>query len=170
MSCRCLLRVLMAHAQRLEVEVKLMRSKVKQLEEALATARVNGARDETDIFSPSSPPMPGAFEDVEEVAESIGSFSIGSDGAGKYHGRFAGSEVRCLMCYPLAPHRLIPRRCLPTVSVTPGLGKFLVRNPVCSTLNPIGYLSPMKTSTKTEDPSPIDRICLACLQKSRNWR
>ncbi|KAF9644982.1 hypothetical protein BDM02DRAFT_3102051, partial [Thelephora ganbajun] len=86
-------KVLMAHAQRLEVEVKMMKSKVKQLEEALASARASGSRDETDIFSPSSPPMPGAFEDVEEVAESIGSFSIGSDGAGKYHGRFAGSEV-----------------------------------------------------------------------------
>lgn len=93
----------MAHAQRLEVEVKMMRSKVKQLEEALATARASGSRDETDIFSPSSPPMPGAFEDVEEVAESIGSFSIGSDGAGKYHGRFAGSEVRYLMWYFNAP-------------------------------------------------------------------
>ena len=98
----------MAHAQRLEVEVKVMRSKVKQLEEALASARASGGRDETDIFSPSSPPMPGAFEDVEEVAESIGSFSIGSDGAGKYHGRFAGSEVRYLMCYSLTPHQLIP--------------------------------------------------------------
>jgi len=87
----------MAHAQRLEVEVKMMRSKVKQLEEALANARASGSRDDTDIFSPSSPPMPGAFEDVEEVAESIGSFSIGSDGAGKYHGRFAGSEVCYLM-------------------------------------------------------------------------
>ena len=87
----------MAHAQRLEVEVKMMRSKVKQLEEALTTARASGSRDDTDFFSPSSPPMPGAFEDFEEVAESIGSFSIGSDGAGKYHGRFAGSEVRYLM-------------------------------------------------------------------------
>lgn len=94
----------MAHAQRLEVEVKVMRSKVKQLEDALASARANGSRDETDIFSPSSPPMPGAFEDVEDVAESIGSFSIGSDGAGKYHGRFAGSEVRYLMRYLLTPH------------------------------------------------------------------
>lgn len=82
----------MAHAQRLEVEVKMLRSKNKQLEEAFANARASGSRDETDIFSPSSPTMPGAFEDVEEVAESIGSFSIGSDGAGKYHGRFAGSE------------------------------------------------------------------------------
>ena len=170
MPCLCLLRVLMAHAQRLEVEVKVMRSKVKQLEEALATARVNGARDETDIFSPSSPPMPGAFEDVEEVAESIGSFSIGSDGAGKYHGRFAGSEVRCLMCCPLAPHRLISRCRSPAVPVTPGLGKVLVRNQVYSPLNPVIYLSPMKTSTKTDYLNPFDRICLACLQKSRSWR
>lgn len=69
-----------------------MKSKVKQLEEALSSARASSCRDETDIFSPSSPPMPGAFEDVEEVTESIGSFSIGTDGAGKYHGRFAGSE------------------------------------------------------------------------------
>ena len=84
----------MAHAQRLEVEVKMMRSKVKQLEEALSSARANGSLDEADLFSPSSPSMPGAFEDVDEVRESIGSFSIGSDGAGKYHGRFAGSEVR----------------------------------------------------------------------------
>ena len=160
----------MAHAQRLEVEVKVMRSKVKQLEEALATARVNGARDETDIFSPSSPPMPGAFEDVEEVAESIGSFSIGSDGAGKYHGRFAGSEVRYLMRYPLAPHRLIPHCCSLIVSVTPGLGKVLVRNQAYSILNPVVYLSPMKTSTKTDYQSPFDRIYLACLPKSRSWR
>ena len=97
----------MAHAQRLEVEVKMMRSKVKQLEEALTTAKAHASRDETDIFNPSSPPMPGAFEDVEEVAESIGSFSIGSDGAGKYHGRFAGSEVRYLMSSFLTPHSLI---------------------------------------------------------------
>lgn len=97
----------MAHAQRLEVEVKMMRSKVKQLEEALATARASGSRDDTDIFSPSSPSMPGAFEDVEEVAETIGSFSIGSDGAGKYHGRFAGSEVRYLMSSFFLTHSLI---------------------------------------------------------------
>ena len=97
----------MAHAQRLEVEVKMMRSKVKQLEDALTSARAIGSRDDTDIFSPSSPPMPGAFEDFEEVAESIGSFSIGSDGAGKYHGRFAGSEVRYLMFPFFPPHSLI---------------------------------------------------------------
>lgn len=115
----------MAHAQRLEVEVKMMRSKVKQLEEALTAARANGSRDDTDIFSPSSPPMPGAFEDVEEVAESIGSFSIGSDGAGKYHGRFAGSEVRYLMSSLLSTPLTDHRRCSPLVSVTSGLGKVL---------------------------------------------
>ena len=106
----------MAHAQRLEVEVKMMRSKVKQLEEALATARASGSRDDTDIFSPSSPPMPGAFEDVEEVSESIGSFSIGSDGAGKYHGRFAGSEVRYLMSSSFYPAHSSPvhPRCFAT--------------------------------------------------------
>jgi len=127
----------MAHAQRLEVEVKMMRSKVKQLEDALASARASGGRDETDFFNPSSPPMPGAFEDVEEVAESIGSFSIGSDGAGKYHGRFAGSEVRHLVCCFSTPHRLISRCCSPLVSVTSSLGKALVCNRVCSTLNSI---------------------------------
>jgi len=160
----------MAHAQRLEVEVKVMRSKVKQLEEALASARASGGRDETDIFSPSSPPMPGAFEDVEEVAESIGSFSIGSDGAGKYHGRFAGSEVRYLMFYSLMPHRLIPRSCSLLVSVTSSLGKALARNRVCSTLNSTFYLSPMKTSTKTGYPNPLDLTCSACHQKSRSWQ
>lgn len=137
----CPFRVLMAHAQRLEVEVKVMRSKVKQLEEALASARASGGRDETDIFSPSSPPMPGAFEDVEEVAESIGSFSIGSDGAGKYHGRFAGSEVRYLMCYSSTPHQLIPRSCSPLVSITSSLGKASVRNRVCFTLNSTFFTS-----------------------------
>ena len=119
----------MAHAQRLEVEVKMMKSKVKQLEEALINARASGSRDETDIFSPSSPTMPGAFEDVEEVAESIGSFSIGSDGAGKYHGRFAGSEVRYLMSSFPKPHSLITGSpagcCSPLVSVTPSLGEIL---------------------------------------------
>jgi hypothetical protein len=124
----------MAHAQRLEVEVKMMRSKVKQLEEALASARASGGRDETDIFSPSSPPMPGAFEDVEEVAESIGSFSIGSDGAGKYHGRFAGSEV-VTSCVTHQRPLTDPHSCSPPVSVTSSLGKALVRNRVCSTLN-----------------------------------
>ena len=81
------------HTQRLEVEVKMMKSKVKQLEEALSEAQASGSRGGTDIFSPSLT-TPGAFEDVEEAAESIGSFSVGPDGAGKYYGRFAGSEVR----------------------------------------------------------------------------
>lgn len=94
----CLLaRVLMAHAQRLEAEVKMMRSRVKLLEEALSHARASGSRDKTNNLGPPSPIMPGAFRDVEEVVESIGSFSIGSDGAGKYHGRFAESEVRHLV-------------------------------------------------------------------------
>ena len=160
----------MAHAQRLEVEVKMMKSKVKQLEDALASARTSGSRDETDIFSPSSPPMPGAFEDVEEVAESIGSFSIGSDGAGKYHGRFAGSEVRYLTCYLLTPHWLIPRGRSPPVSVTSSLGKVLVSNRVRSTLNSTIHFSPMKTSTKTAYRNPFDPTYSACHQKLRSWQ
>ena len=119
----------MAHAQRLEVEVKMMRSKVRQLEEALINVRTSGGRDETVIFSPSSPTMPSAFEDVEEAAESIGSFSIGPYGAEKYHGKFAGSEVRYLMSSFSTPHSLIAGSpagcCSPLVSVTPSLGEIL---------------------------------------------
>ena len=99
----CLFSTLIAHAQRLEVEIKTMRSKVKQLEDALAIVEASGNRAETDIFGPSPSPIPGASEDIE-VTESISSFSVDSDGVGKYHGGFAGSEVHCLMCYLLTSH------------------------------------------------------------------
>ena len=166
-SCLCLFRVLMAHTQRLEVEVKIMKSKVKQLEDALASERASGSRD---IFSSSPLSMPGAFGDVEEVAESTGSLSIGSDGTGKYHGRFAGSEVRYLTCYLLTPHWLIPRGRSPPVSVTSSLGKVLVSNRVRSTLNSTIHFSPMKTSTKTAYRNPFDLTYSACHQKLRSWQ
>jgi len=157
----------MAHAQRLEVEVKVMRTKVKQLEEALTTARASASRDETDIFNPSSPPMPGAYEDLEDVAECIGSFSIGSDGAGKYHGRFAGSEVCYLINCLLTPHKLIP---VVVVSVTSSLGKALVSNQARSTLNSTVCSSPMKTNTKADYLNPFDLTNSACHQRSRSWQ
>lgn len=93
----------MVHAQRLEVEIKTMRSKVKQLEDALAIAEASGSRAETDIFSPSPSPIPGTSEDIE-VTEPISSFSADSDGVEKFHGGFAGSEVHCLMYYLLISH------------------------------------------------------------------
>jgi len=92
----------MTRIQQLEAEVEVMRINAKQLEEALAIAQASSSQDRTNIFNPSSSSMLCVFEDVEDVAESIGSFSINPDGAGKYHGRFAGSEVCHFTHYLLA--------------------------------------------------------------------
>ena len=66
----------MAHSQRLEAEVKTMRIKVEQLEEALTSALASS--DKIDIFRSSSPSLPNASEDMEDIYESMGSFSIRS--------------------------------------------------------------------------------------------
>lgn len=96
-------RVLMAHAQKLEAEVKTMKSKIKELQTALASAQratPPNTHGSTSFLTSKSPQdcdpdlsMHPNYAEVDEITTEMGSVSIGSDGQTKYHGSFAGSEV-----------------------------------------------------------------------------
>ncbi|KAG2011562.1 hypothetical protein CC2G_011664 [Coprinopsis cinerea AmutBmut pab1-1] len=87
-------KVLMAHAQRLQEEVKTLTAKVNELQAQLAEA---GLKDKSaPRFTP--PHMVQGMRSVESHergengSASIGSLSIGVNGQAKYHGESAGSE------------------------------------------------------------------------------
>jgi hypothetical protein len=93
----------MAHAQRLEGEVRSMRSKIKQLEDALAKAQQNSnpAQDVSSLhtrspqdFNSSIPTQPG-FNEVDDLG--AGSYPAGVSSPTKEYGIFAGSGVS--FCY-----------------------------------------------------------------------
>ncbi len=95
-------RVIMAHAEKLAEEVKVLTARIHDLESALSSR--DGAshpllqgrdsqRDEIDALYEKG---------LNEVSDAIGSLSIGSDGQAKYYGETAGSEVwsyPILVCY-----------------------------------------------------------------------
>ena len=96
----------MDHAQRLEGEVKTMKLKIKQLEEALANANATNTRATGSLLDSKFPQdcPPNFFmhpnDDEPKVGEattSTGSFSVGSDGQTNYYGSSAGSEVSCFV-------------------------------------------------------------------------
>ncbi|KAI0320858.1 fungal-specific transcription factor domain-containing protein [Amylostereum chailletii] len=107
-------RVLMAHAERLTQQVKTMSARIKELEDALAKTQ-NGSqshpllrdvdrRDGGAIVSE----LEGTFAaEMEEVAETIGSLSIGLDGKTKYHGETAGSEYLQTLIQKSDPSRTL---------------------------------------------------------------
>lgn len=90
-------RVLMAHAQRLQEEVKGLNARCQELEKELARAKgededlhhLLGPRTDRDLSAP-----------LDTVSEGFGSLSIGVDGQAMYHGETSSSEVSTI---PFAP-------------------------------------------------------------------
>lgn len=74
----------MAHADKLNEQVKTLTLKVQQLEAALAQAKDKAVSSETHASGDIS---------VNDVSKAVGSLSIGSEGQARYHGESAGSEV-----------------------------------------------------------------------------
>ena len=90
----------MAHAERLTQQVKTMSARIKELEGALA--QTQGSAQPHPLLKDIDGRDGGAIvselettfaAEMEEVAETIGSLSIGLDGKARYHGETAGSEV-----------------------------------------------------------------------------
>jgi hypothetical protein len=98
----------MAHAQRLEVEVRTMKSKIKQLEDALASAQLNSNQSQEvsalHIKSPQDYPSSisaqPSFDEVDEAVSSMGPFSIGTGEKGKHQTSFIASEVSFFVTFP----------------------------------------------------------------------
>ncbi|RXW14682.1 hypothetical protein EST38_g11178 [Candolleomyces aberdarensis] len=80
-------RVLMAHAQRLQEQVKSLTSRCRELERELAQAKGDDAAVE-----PYVPPHRDSPDNLSNMSETLGSLSIGLDGQARYHGETAGSE------------------------------------------------------------------------------
>ena len=78
----------MAHAQRLQEQVKSLTSRCRELERELAQAKGDDAAVE-----PFVPPHRNSPDNLSNVSETLGSLSIGLDGQARYHGETAGSEV-----------------------------------------------------------------------------
>ncbi|OJA10707.1 hypothetical protein AZE42_01058 [Rhizopogon vesiculosus] len=96
-------KVLMAHTQRLSGQVKSMKARIRELEEALHESQNpnhGGSKPPSLVQAPSQsqervrlPELRTIFdEEVRDVSESIGSLSIDVDGRAKYHGESLGSE------------------------------------------------------------------------------
>jgi hypothetical protein len=93
-------RVLMAQAQRLTEQVKMLNARVQELEAALAQA--NPSHHELTKTRPSSSMLDkDEYEAAraKEISEALGSLSLGIDGQAKYHGESAGSEVCVLVLF-----------------------------------------------------------------------
>ncbi|OAX39813.1 hypothetical protein K503DRAFT_54027 [Rhizopogon vinicolor AM-OR11-026] len=105
-------KVLVAHTQRLSGQVKSMKARIKELEEALhesQKANYGGSEPLSLVRAPSQsqervrlPELRTIFdEEVRDVSESIGALSIDVDGRAKYHGESLGSEFQQL--FPTQP-------------------------------------------------------------------
>lgn len=80
-----------------------MKSKIKELEAALANAKPatpSNSYGPASVLSSKSPQecepnlsMHPNYAELDEVTTEMGSVSIGAEGQTKYHGSFAGSEV-----------------------------------------------------------------------------
>lgn len=94
----------MAHAQRLTEDLKNANTRIEELEKALcdSQARTGGdgnhplLQDEKKHVDREFPELETIYDDddnLNEVAEGIGSLAIGLHGKARYHGETAGSEV-----------------------------------------------------------------------------
>ena len=79
----------MAHAQRLQEEVKTLTARCQQLEKELTQAKGGDSSDLQHLLGPERE----LSEPVDSVSEGFGSLSIGIDGQAKYHGETSSSEV-----------------------------------------------------------------------------
>ena len=95
----------MAHAQRLTEQVKTMSARIKQLETALADARIGplplaALEDRPAVsqrFLQDGDPVDVKYEgDVDSMSKSLGSLAIDGEGKAQYYGETAGAEVRRL--------------------------------------------------------------------------
>jgi hypothetical protein len=94
-------RVLMARAQRLTEQVKIMSARIKQLEAAaengsLPLAALGEGPDSKDSLQDSEPNAVEYEGELDSVSKSMGSLAINSEGKAQYYGATAGPEVRFL--------------------------------------------------------------------------
>ena len=93
----------MAHAQRLEGQMKVMQSRIKELESALKSQsnkdsvhpllqKGSGSLDQAELYTFE----PQEEDDIGEVTDSVDALSIGAGGKARYHGLTASSEVSIL--------------------------------------------------------------------------
>jgi hypothetical protein len=94
----------MAHAQRLQEQVKSLTSRCRELERELAQAKGDDA-----VIEPFVPPHGSSPDNLSNVSETLGSLSIGLDGQAKYHGETAGSEVRIPLARGRFSYRVHPQ-------------------------------------------------------------
>lgn len=85
----------MAHAQRLQEEVKTLTARCEKLERQLSQAKGVDPGDLQHLLGPDS----DLSEPVDNVSEGFGSLSIGIDGQAKYHGETSSSEVGSEYCF-----------------------------------------------------------------------
>ncbi|KZP10749.1 hypothetical protein FIBSPDRAFT_199814 [Athelia psychrophila] len=95
-------RVLMAHAQQLEKQVKGMQSRIEELESALK-AQSNG-NDLHPLVQQGSLDHAGLLtfdeDDIDEVTDAVDALSLGAGGQARYHGLTASSETLQGLIHP----------------------------------------------------------------------
>ncbi|PBK60443.1 hypothetical protein ARMSODRAFT_966033 [Armillaria solidipes] len=85
-------KVIMAHAEKLAEEVKVLTARIHDLESALSS-RDGASHPLLQGRDPQRDEIDALYEKgLNEVSDAIGSLSIGSDGQAKYYGETAGSE------------------------------------------------------------------------------
>ncbi|KAK0457651.1 uncharacterized protein EV420DRAFT_1546715 [Desarmillaria tabescens] len=84
--------VIMAHAEKLAEEVKVLTARIHDLEDALSS-RDGASHPLLQGRDPQRDEIDALYEKgLQEVSDAIGSLAIGSDGQAKYYGETAGSE------------------------------------------------------------------------------
>lgn len=90
----------MAHAQRLEKQVKGMQTRIEELENALK-AQSDG-NELHPLVQQGSLDQAGLLtfdeDDLDQTTDAIDTLSIGTSGQARYHGLTASSEVSALRC------------------------------------------------------------------------
>ncbi|KAF4570041.1 hypothetical protein EYR36_009847 [Pleurotus pulmonarius] len=89
LSCAECRRVLMAHANRLTEQVKILTKRVHELESALASRGQDLPEGNNAVDNVSAEDW---TQEIQSVSDTIGTLSIGINGQIKYHGESAGSE------------------------------------------------------------------------------
>jgi hypothetical protein len=98
--------VLMAHAQRLQEQVKTLTAECNDLRAQLIAAgikhepRLSSTTPQTGLGEGSGMRMDHDHHDQGHHSDNLGSLSIGVNGQSKYHGESAGSEVCRLLLVP----------------------------------------------------------------------
>ncbi|KAK7061130.1 hypothetical protein VNI00_000866 [Paramarasmius palmivorus] len=89
----------MAHAQKLQEQVKSLTARIRDLEATLAETNGGVSRLSQDPRENSANEIDVLYEKgFQQVSESMGSLSIGSEGQSIYHGESAATELSVLNC------------------------------------------------------------------------